>query len=155
MGPGRERWLARGGLGLYCMSCVTMATMGLAALAVAVGVAGARPLPTPLDDFLAAWGLPLLAASVAALLWTLRRAPRLALGLVAAGGALTIAGMLAMGPAPAVSDGMSAHQAHLSGSPGTLGMALMFWPGAALLAAGYVVAWRARGSHAARTVSGP
>lgn len=154
MGPGSERWLARAGFGLYCLSCVTMATMGLAALAVAVGVAGARPLPTPLDAFLTAWGLPLLAASVAALLWTLRRAPRLALGLVGAGGALTIAGMLAMGPAPAAG-GMSAHEVHLAGSTADLGMALLFWPGAALLAAGYVLAWRARGSHAARAVSGP
>lgn len=139
--------LARpGALGLYCLSCVTMAAMGVAALAVAVGVAGARPLATPLDGFLSAWGLPLLVASVAALLWTMRRAPRPALALVAAGGLLTLAGMVGMGPpSTPTSPGMAAMGGMQGPSAAVpVGVALLFWAGAVLLAAGYVWAWRAR-----------
>lgn len=138
-----------GALAAYCISCVTMAAMTIAALAVAVGVAGATPIPTPLDDFLRTWGLPLLVASIAVLLWSVRRSPWPAIALVAAGGALMVAGMGAMGlgaPLDLTSGmgGMDSHQPSAGSAVPALGIALLFWAGAALLVLGYVLTWRSR-----------
>ncbi len=150
----------RAALGLYCVSCTAMASISVSVLAVAVGVAGARPVPTPLDDFLNVWGLPLLLVSVAVLLWTMRRAPRRAFALVGTGGALTILGMLAMvatarSAATPGMPGMNSQQAQLANASLAVGIALVFWFGAVLLALGYAWAWRLRRRHEAPTVIGP
>lgn len=141
-------------LATYCVSCITMASVSVAALAVALGVAGAAPLPTPLDGFLTVWGLPLLLASLAALIWTMRRGPRGALALVVAGGALTGLGMLAMGTIAASGmSGMADHQASATGAISNAWLAVPFWVGAALLASGYVGAWRVSRKHVPRTAA--
>lgn len=138
------RFLPIGALGAYSVSCVTMATVSAVALAVALGVSGAGPLSTPLDGFLRVWGLPLSVLSVAALLWTIRQRPRLAIGSVGLGGALTVAGMLAM---PSSTDGggsssMAGMGAHPASLVATWEVALVFWTGAALVAFGYLWSWR-------------
>lgn len=139
----RDHMVRRGVLAIYCISCLTMASISAAALAVALGVAGARPILTPLDDFLNFWGLPLLVGSVILLLWTMRRAPWQALALVGAGGMLTIGGMLAMAPASSTSmPGMDTHAGHVAVVIPSTEVALIFWAGAALLAFGYAWAWR-------------
>lgn len=139
--PPPHRWLGPGALAVYCLSCVTMASMSLAALAAVLGVGGARFLPTPLDGLLNAWGLPLLLVSLAALVWTMRRSSGVALGLVAFGGLLTVAGMLAMGPGSSLQS-ENPHAPHLATPASVLPLALLFLAGAGLLLAGYVWDWR-------------
>lgn len=129
----------------YCISCLSMALLSLAALAITVGVAGARALSTPLDGFLAAWGLPLLLGSLTLLLWTMRRGPWDGLALAAAAGALSVAAMLSMGSTSASSGmpGMDGQQSSSTIANSGVVIALLFWTGAALLTLGYVRAWRA------------
>ncbi len=148
----RDRFLKRGALGLYCLSCVTMATTSLVAVAVAAGVAGLTPVSTPLDGFLRVWGLPLLLVSVAIMLWTIRRSSRVAIALTGGGGLVTALAMLAMAGqrAPsATSDGMAGMQSDVSTVNSILGIALPFWIGASLLVSGYISARRTR-RHSSR-----
>ncbi len=139
--------LAKGGsLAGYSISCVTMASMAVAALALAVGVAGASPFSTPLDGFLAVWGLPLLFVSVAVLMWALRHGPRLALAFVGTGGVLNTVAMLLMvlSPSSSGTPGMPGMDSSTAQSPGAIpafGIALLFWVGAALLILGYAWTW--------------
>lgn len=71
----------------------------------------------------------------------MRRAAKPAVGLVALGGALTVAGMLLMGPAPTAQAG-NPHAAHLADAGALLLSTALFWTGAGLLALGYAWAWR-------------
>ncbi len=149
----RNRFLKRVGLGLYCLSCAAMAATSLAAVALAVGVAGLTSISTPLDGFLSAWGLPLFLVSVAMVLWTMRRSAPVAIGLMGVGGFVTAASMVAMDQraAPIASDGMAGMQSQAS-TVGALGISLLFWVGASLLVSGFV--WgRARGHRIVRETS--
>lgn len=154
-GDPKAHLAGRGALVLYCASCATMVTMSIPAFAIALGVAGVRPVATPLDGFLNVWGLPLLLASVGAMLWLMRKAARPAVGLVAAGGVLTVAGMLLMGPVPAGTAG-NPHAAHLADTGFLLLSSALFWVGAGMLALGYAWGWRTgRGRRIVLPLEGP
>ncbi len=138
--------LRHGAFVAYCISCLSMAFVSIAALAIAVGVAGARPVSTPLDGFLAAWGLPLLLGSVTLLLWTMRRGRWDALVLAGVGGALSVAAMFSMGSISAASGmpGMDSQQSSPISADSGVVIALFFWTGAALLTLGYIRARRGK-----------
>lgn len=176
--PNAGRWTKHGAVAVYCASCVAMGIGSALALAAALGIGGIRSVSTPLDGFLNAWGLPLLIASVLALLWAMRRATRWPLTMTGAGGGLTILSMILMGPfSQAIGGGSSSANGNggmdgmgggtggsMGGTPpgtgtGTgmipdLWVALLFWAGAALLLVGYVWALRQGAIHRVKPPAG-